>query len=138
MLAFDLNSLVTVLVARKLGTLCNVTSIDLQMEQNIPNLASNRPILDSVIFNIHRTSLTLEDPEYFFNEMARQLSFQLLMVDDNLEMNEIIDNLNFESLAFIDSMDSENEEALLAVNSKFKENQISFQLLALFPEENVP
>ena len=38
MLVFDLNSLVTVLISRKLGSLCNVTSHDLQMEENLPNL----------------------------------------------------------------------------------------------------
>ena len=70
MLVFDLNSLVTVLMARKLGSICNVTNTDLNMEDNLPNIMNDTAILDSELFKRDMVKLTVDDSEFLFSEMS--------------------------------------------------------------------
>ena len=136
MLVFDLNSLVTVLIARKLGSICNVTNTDLNMEDNLPNITNDTAILDSELFKRDMVKLTVDDSEFLFSEMSDTISNILCTADDdNLALNEALDEINGAiSYAIRHSMDV--EETKEAIKSKFKDNRISYQI-CIFIKENL-
>ena len=136
MLVFDLNSLVTVLIARKLGSICNVTNTDLNMEDNLPNIMNDTAILDSELFKRDMVKLTIDDSEFLFSEMSENISNILCITDaDNRALNEALDEVNGAISDIIcDSIDV--EETKEAMKSKFKDNRISYQI-CIFIKENL-
>ena len=140
MLVFDLNSLVTVLIARKLGATCNVSSIDLQIENSLPRFKDRKSLLDLSAFNTNRMCLSLDDSGLFFSEMAETiLNVIMNSSDEKLPMGEMINATNCAISSIIDSRIEDEEEKFTTfykIYAKFKETRISFPVCT-FIQENL-
>ena len=136
MLVFDLNSLVTVLISRKLGTLCNLSARDLQMEDLLPKLNGQTPMLDSLIFKSNDVGFDLNDPELFFAEISENITHVIVDALADLETyeefrlkEEMIDIANSEIMRGFKDIYHNQDTAVILTKS-----QISFQLCTFIRE----
>ena len=138
MLVFDLNSLVTVLISRKLGSLCNVTGNDLQIEENLPNLNGKTPILESAMFNTNDACFGLDDPEFFFAEISETISHVIVEAMAALDACEVLplkeEMIEITNRGILKGFKDVYHNQEIAV--KFTKSQISFEL-CMFIQENL-